>query len=557
MKSSDRIEAALPAGRRVPQSQSPKPSVVRSWLAEAAQEKPEDRTDPVKRVLDAVRRSTLAPELRFRSAEICREEVGRLRRDLDLLLAGLSLPLHPDKERLSRECADTYWLLAQCYMRVATELSASRKPIRSDATYLPRSCYWGIVSLGEHLVINYERYARVRQGTWLNIHRLYNIAHAEGIYETAVSPEPGAVETVEHVYKRLLLLGLSDPYRYPFRGLARIIKNLADWASLASLTTSAENTGRCLFTVDPALDRPAMPALPRSRIRPQFNERWLNTRQLVDKLKQEHEKAVKEVALAGHHQSSTVAAELDSLELLRRLIVRWGLHPIRNSTRQATYKSCEVVVGLKQICTALNGFKSLEVAKRGSRTTFMNMIKGTFSDAPEAIEPGRITNQWEIADQSERGLRIMARDDKGIGRVSVGELIAFRDWSAGYWSLGHVHWAQTDHENRLSLGIRRIAVGAEPVLLARLEPGRPPDHAGDPALLLVDEAQDSRPVSLLCAKGLYFPTGTYLIHHIGQGAERVMEATNVMLSTRSFVWFEACKPQANTKQKTLDLIYPL
>lgn len=556
MKWSSRNEAVLPEGRHMPDTEPPKPSVVRAWLAEAAGEKPEARTDRLSEILETLRRSNLAPELRFRSAEACREEVARLRRDLDLLLAGLSLPLHPEKEKLSRKCADTHWLLAACYIRVATELSSRHQPVRSDATYLPRSCYWGIASLGEHLLINYERYAKAKHGTWLDIHKLYDIAHAEGVHDTATGPESGPARTVEHIYKRLLLLGLSDPYRYPFRGLTRIYEKLEEWAPLASLTTSAESSGRCLFTVDPALDRPAMPALPRTRIRPQFNEKWLATRQLVDKLKQEYEKAVKDAALR-HDRPSIITAELDSLELLRRVIVRWGLHPIRNNTRTTIYKSCEVVIGVKQVCTALNGFKSVQVATRGPTTTFMNMIKGTFSDAPEPIDAGRITNQWEIVDESERGLRIIAGHGKGVGRISVGELIAFRSGHDSNWTLGHVHWAQSDHDGRLSLGIRRIGPGARPVLIARLQAGKPPDHARNPALLLMTETQSRRTTSLLCGKNLYFPTGTYLVHQVPEGGERVMEATNVMLSTRSFVWFEVCKPQANTKQKTLDLIYPL
>jgi hypothetical protein len=105
-----------------------------------------------------------------------------------------------------------------------------------------------MASLGEHLLINYECYAKARQGSWLKIHKLYNIARAEGVHDTTVESDSGPARTVEHIYKRLLLLGLSDPYRYPFRGLGRIYENLEEWASLASLTTTAENSGRCLFT---------------------------------------------------------------------------------------------------------------------------------------------------------------------------------------------------------------------------------------------------------------------------------------------------------------------
>jgi hypothetical protein len=309
-----------------------------------------------------------------------------------------------------------------------------------------------------------------------------------------------------------------------------------------------------VFIVDPALDRPATPALAHSRIRPAFNEKWLVTREMVDRLKMQHEKAAKQAA-NRMDQPESAHGELESLELLRRVIVSWGLHPVRNKPRTRTYRSCDVVTGLKSVCVALNHFKPLRAEPKGGTTSFLHMLKGTFDERTADSVEG-IVKQWAIADESERGLRMMAGEDQLEGGMSVGELIAFRADGATGWSMGYVHWAQTDHDNRLSLGIRMLEAGAEPVLIGRLQAGRPPDAARSPALLLIRENDTGRAVSLLCDRNLYLPMGTYLVHRPRAGHDRVMEATNVRLSTRSFVWFEACKPQATTRQRTLDLLYP-
>lgn len=536
--------------------EAPKPSAVRSWLAEVAQAEPDVRLGRLGEVVDKVRRASPSAVLRFRSAEICRLEASRLRGDLNRSLAGMSLPLHPEKEKLPRRFAELHWLLAECYMRVARALAGGESSPRVDPGYLPQACYRGIETLAEHLLINCERYARPRQGTWLNIHKFYNIADAEGVQATPVDPDAEPHRTVAHLYKRVLLLALSDPYRHPFRGVARVWEQLDQWADLASLAVAPISSGRCVFTVDPALDRPAMPALSRSRIRPELNEKWLVTRELVDELKHQYERGARNSAKSAK-QPASVVEDLDSLELLRRMVVSWGIHPIRNNSRRTTYKPCDVVIGLKAVCIALNGFEPLQRPESvpGGHSEWLDMIKGGRQRKPAGTDSPRISSEWEIADESERGLKIVASVGEGPGVVSVGELIGYRT-GGGDWSLGAVHWAQTGDDNRLSLGLKTIRARAHPVLISSLHTDKPPERARSTGLLLVQDSEDAQILSLLCDKRMYIPTGNYLVRRPAEQFDRVMEAARILRSTRSFVWFEARKPQASTAQRTLDLLHP-
>jgi hypothetical protein len=494
----------------------------------------------------------------FAAIDDCREKALGQKHDLDRSLAGLTLPLRPELQAAARRCADNYWTLARCYLEAA-EMSETDASAAVDPARLALTCYRGMESLAEYLMINYERYSRIRKGAWLDVHKLYGIALSEGVQHLPVGAE-SSPHTVEHEYKRLLLLGLSDPFHYPFRGLVRIYDHLEQWAALASLSSTSTTPGRCLFVVDPALDHPASPALPHSRIRPQFNEKWLGTRELVDHLKREHEKAVNTAVSEHGGRPQGITENLDSIDLLRRLVVHWGLHPIRRSARTRTYRNCDVVIGLKQVYTTLNALNPTDnPAGSGSGSKMSHMIKGTFGQQLYKAEHTPLLQQWEITDESEYGFRLLADDPQSAGRVAVGELVAVRSDSSRDWCLGNIHWAQTedlgDGREALSAGIKKIPVPARPAIIAHIDTEKSPGPPG-PALLLMEEGGPKPVVSLLCNRGAYSPTGMYLVRRVEDGQEYIVEATNVKLATRAFVWFEIIKPRADTREKTLGLILP-
>jgi hypothetical protein len=531
------------------------PDSVQTWLSALADEEPSERTDRLTQLLEKLRAGPLSPEERYRAVENCRRETTRLKRELDRSLAGLTLPLPVEKEQFSRKCAETHRLLAECYKNLA--IGAAEDPVRMNAACLMECCYWGIASLGEYLLINYERYLKVRQGIWQEVHQFYGIARSEGMHDIPLDEHARPRQTVEHIYKRVLLLGLSNPFRHPFRGQTQAYARLDRWATLTELATTPPNSRRCLFTVDPSLDRPALPVLSHKRARPHFNEFWLNTLQLVSYLKRRHDKAIDQ-AVRQLGDPGNVTEELDSIEMLRRMIVNWGIHPIRSDSRTRTYKTCDVVVGLKAVCLALNSFEPLAGQERmGPSAALTNMLRGRFD--PESVtrtDAPEISTQWEIADESRRGLRMVCGDCTTPPNISIGEVVAVRTQRSPQWSVGIVNWAQTSEDNRLSMGLEVIPVPAQPVSIFRLQTDGPPARTRNEALLLIHEAENKRTVSLLCHKSVYYPTAIYLLRiPKGQG-ERVVEATNVRLSTRSLVWFEVSKPRADTKEKTLDLIYP-
>lgn len=520
-------------------------------LTDFDNEDPAARADHLLEVLGELRHSRRPVAERYDTLRRCLGYAAGIRSELGRRLVGLSLPPPPEQISLSRRAADAYRLMSDCFRAIAEDIAAKDSGPLSDADRFAQLCCWGINCLGDYTIIRCECYLKPGPDVWLDIHRLYELALSEGVEQLPVGKPGGPEQTVDGAYKRILLLGLSDPFQHPFRGVRRLYDRLESWASLTHLTRASKPDTRCVFVVDPRLDRPATPALSQTGLRSEYNQKWLVTRDLVTTLKREYDSAISQSAENFQRRESS-ADELDSIDFLRRMIVRWGIHPVRNGTRRKTYKGCELVVGLKPVCAAMNAFKPLSFEQPDYTAGIRRMIKGTYGredDAP-ASDP-RVRDDWEIEDESDNGLKLVCRPSGSYG-VGVDDLVAVKADAADHWSVGTVHWAQTDESGHVALGVRLLGQSVRPVAIDRLHAGH--ERAHSEGLLLIDKSGDKLSRSLICPPSLYYPTGTYLVRLPGGPREFVVEATNILLASRSFVWFEVAKPQADSAQKVLDLI---
>lgn len=528
------------------------PTALEFRLAGLADQDLASQADRLLEVVAGLRDSHIPVAERYHLLRRCLGYASRLRSSLSEQLEGPSLPPPASQITLSRRCAGVYRLMADCFRAIAEDIAAQETSVPlSNATRLARACYRGIDCLGHYIVIRCECYLKAGSGVWLDIHRLHDLAVSEGVHRLPLGGRSAQARTVDDAYKRLLLLGLSDPFQQSFRDVGRLYEKLGDWASLTSLATTDRPATRCLFVVDPRLDRPATPALSQTGLRPEFDQRWFITKELLAHLKQEYDLTIDRSAENFHRRESSTD-ELGSIDFLRRMIVRWGIHPVRTGRRRKTARSCEVVAGLQSVCLALNGFKPMNLDGLETVAGFRSMIQGTFRHEPvEHSDDSPVRNGWEIEDESENGFKLVCRPTGGCG-VGVDDLVAVKAVHARDWSVGTVHWAQTDESGSVALGVRLIRLAVRPVVIDPLQAG--PEVARSEALLFADKSGDGLRRSLICPPWVYYPTGAYLIRRPGGQGEFAVEATNILLSSRSFVWFEVIKPQAGTAQKVLDLI---
>jgi len=531
-------------------------AALRTSLAGHDDESPATRADLLLNVLTELRQSDQPNSERYETLRHCRAFASQLRADLTRQFVGLSLPPPAEQIILSRRCADAYRLLSDCFRGIAEEIARQDAGPLADTNRFVDSCYRGIECLGEYIVIRCECYLKASKGIWLDVHRLHDMAVLEGVEQLPLDGgDASSARTIESAYKRLLLLGLSDPFQHPFRGVRRLYEKLDGWSALTYLTRAEKPATRCVFVVDPWLDRPATPVLSQTRLRAELNQRWFVTRELVTRLKQEYDTAVNHSA--EHFQRSEFPAdELGSVDFLRRLIVRWSIHPVRAGQRRRTFRNCDLVVGLKTVCLALNGFRPLYAEDPDAVTGVRRMITGTYGRAEaESVDSAYIRDGWEIEDESANGLKLVRRDRPADNfGVAIDDLVAVKSGQGQDWSVGTAHWVQTDESGSVSMGVRLIPQPMRPVLIDQLHVDSV--RVRSEALLLADKSDGGLTRSLICPASIYYPTGTYLVQLPGGRGEFVVEATNMLLSSRSLVWFELTKPRADSAQKVLDLINP-
>lgn len=504
------------------------------------------RADRLIEVLSELRHSRLSARQRFDILRQCHVFAAELRINLARQLIGLSLPPPPEQLKLSRRCAHAYRLMADCFRGVAEQTGGL-----ASAKRLATCCYRGLNCLADYIVIRCECYLKASNGVWLDVHRLHDLAAAEGVEQLVVDTRSGAGGSVDHAYKRMLLLGLSDPFQHPFRSLGRVYEKLDDWATLARLDAGSKPASRCVFVVDPRLDRPASPALSQTALRGEFNQTWFNTRELVTRLKHDYDSAIHRSA--NQFQRHDISeSELDSVDFLRRMIVRWGIHPVRAGRRRKTGRDCQVVSGLQAVCTALNDFNRLATSDTVTGHGLRRMIHGHHRhDDSETVAAALIRTGWEVEDESDAGFKLVSRAATRCG-FGVDDVVAIRTGDRRDWSVGIVHWAQTDEAGAVALGVRLLRQTPHPVVISRLHAQS--GQTRDAALMLVDRADDRLRRSLLGPPSRYFPTGTYLVQLPERGREFVVEATNMILASRACAWFEVVKPQPDSAQRVLDLI---
>lgn len=502
-------------------------------------------------ILSGLRYSDLSTSRQFDILQQWQAFAVQMRRGLKRRLVDCSFPLQPYQMSLWRQCADAYRLLADCYRRLAEDIAAQAAVTVVDSGRLSQCCFRGISCLGEYIVVRHECYLAVNTGVWLGIHKLYDIAATEGL-EQVILREDGQqdrVRTVDDVYKRVLLLGLSDPLQYPFRGVARVYEKLDEWASLTYLATAAKPATRCLFVVDPRLDRPATPVLSQAGLRPEYNQKWLVTKELVTQLKREYDTALNQSA-EHYHQHGSTADELGSIDFLRRMIVRWGRHPVRAGARNKTLKSCVLVAGLKSVCLALDRFQAGEFDEQLNQDIGAERFGHEQRRIPVDVP---IKNGWDIEDESENGLKLTCGPSGSHG-VNVDDLVAVRAGHAPEWAVGTVHWAQSDESGSVALGVRLIKYDTvKPVSITRLRENSdgPADQTRREALLLVDKSGAGITRSLFCEPSVYYPAGRYLVRLPDGWGQFVIVATSILFSSRSFVWFEVIRPKAEIVRKVL------
>lgn len=422
-------------------------------------------------------------------------------------------------------------------------------------------------------------------GVWGELHRLYR--HAESIDVATVRVEHLADQSAGDVYRRVLLLALSNPFHL-MQGEARTAyERLAKWALAARIRHPAEFPpeapetfyAKCCF-VD--LEGDAAPCFGlRPGQAPPRDARILELRPVTQVV----EDRIRQTVLKGQNLPMRERLERD---MLRRLRNAWSGRPERAAERSVQSGDVHVVGGLRAIHHALSGGAEFnperdEIALHGSafrsasklslvpledepwrqQDTRSKLEQGVIKprglsfdterkehdawDRAERVSAAKSTQLEERLDSrllNRQGLLqqhdvsasgIGARFGDGSGlRFRVGDLVRIGADAAAQDSsgLGVVCWLRQTGPGEMAIGLNRIEGTAAPLAVRGIEGV---GAGGDYHRALGLSAGDSRRV--IVPAGI-FDLGSHILYN-ARVALGVLALRRIVHSTKAFTLYDA------------------
>ncbi len=520
------LKLSIPGRRAEGQANvATRPSETRRWLANLPALDPTEARRLLREALYTLNRLELADRTRFKLLELYREHVAITSREIEKRQIGLSVPLPRNSEAIVNQIRDLHIEMAFGYKALvlnAARASSSRR--RLNKTALATAIHRAIRYLAEILRRSYQSYAPYPDGTWFEIHQLYQYARSRGILTKRVEDplnELWAASDILHIYKLALLLGLSDPYQLPYRTVDWVYVALESWVGLARLQGSPiESKDSCQFVIDLDSDRPGEPCLPNTQGKDAERHIILDTTELTIAI---------HAQLSGQAEGSNLKLGQGELnrdqiqEMLYRLIIRWGVGPVRRFSRTQTRGTWELTTGLNTVYYFLNGGGDLG---------------GDVGDPVVTGIPGDYRSEWASGNESATGL-FLSLDKPVDVQLRVGQLVAVRPIEQGTeWAVGVIRWVKSSGPGNIEVGIEKMGPGARaatvksvPCFDLEIEGRRSMMAIVVPEIKALERRQ-----TLITPKGIFKPQGTLVMEMAGDC--HMIQATRVIESVRSFDWFE-------------------
>jgi hypothetical protein len=353
----------------------------------------------------------------------------------------------------------------------------------------------------------YLSYSPAPEGLWLDMHHIYQMAHATGLADSAIDDAlPASL-----AYRQALLLALADPPHMSHAELNHTRHYLEKGAAKAELS---------LATVDPAHSRFAIPTERDQGPSPLSGtategDLWLDTEALCRHL---HDAATR---LRGSESPRGMDTGM-SLSLAKRLLKVWRAGVQRAFKRYAaTDGTVQVVAGVSAIHRLLDLLTQADPADADAPDSLQIGDIGLALAAPAAVVPTR----WTISNESAAGLALSGAPDTQLN-LKVGDALALRaagrvagDASPGAaqsvaaaagpapgagdaaWSLAVVRWIRMRNGRQVEFGVERLSPQVQPVWVRTLYGQR--KASLEPALFVPGLPALGQPDRLLLPRPLY------------------------------------------------------
>lgn len=208
--------------------------------------------------------------------------------------------------------------------------------------------------LSEILLHEYSIYRASPKFVWREIHGVYHYAVLNELRSNGIEDTDDYIMGymgIDDIYKRTLLLGLTDPNGLLRGEIKRVSKAVIDWLPKVSLVpVNSELRSASMFIVDSTKDAP--PYLMGPDDRKQVKTGWLL---LTDKLEETLERKIAEIR--GKSESKLRPVELVTATLYSKLFRKWAADAVLREERVNGSGIIEVVSGLESLHWVFGGWK--------------------------------------------------------------------------------------------------------------------------------------------------------------------------------------------------------
>ena len=445
---------------------------------------------------------------RIRFLETLREPVDYVTRSMRKHFIGISLPLPDKSQKIAAITKELYCSMSAGY-KIALENMLAKNLIIFDKKPLIMLSHRCISYTGLNFLTAYQSYSPFQEKYWDELHKLYIFAEKRKILKHKVRDELHSyVEktSIATEYARILLLSLASPYHLRHGEAGKVYGALERWLNRPIIRPlNPEDKDRNKF-VDNLAESHAPSALSLAIAKGNVDShslRIIETSEIAEQVEFE----LKNNADVGASTITNIDISRPDLshDLLRRLLIAWGMASKRHFPRAHKNEQIKVTIGLSaahqfitQKAQALDDgqytnkfkhrahFESTEIKlnKKDSSTTSedvwgliypseltgleplveqeLSLQDGLHIEPPDdnvySEEKQYQADNWLIVNESAKGLMINNSDELK-NKAQVGELVSVRRNITGRaerWSIGVIRWLKFNHDKSLQMGIETL-----------------------------------------------------------------------------------------------------
>ena len=509
--------------------------------------------------LRAINHADYSAKERFQWLHELQPLTKQLSAELRQSLKNAAIPLSRNQLQISQTLQQLLEEQATAYKMMITEIDLQGSGKKIAPWLLQESIYLATKYLARQLVLLYALYQPESENIWHELHQLYRYAEEHSLHDQPIddtdpdTPLPIA-HTIEHAYKTIVLLRLTEPYHLLETEAENTYQLVARWANDCEFHRLGGAPPQGEYIIDQASDLP-----------PQYipQDMDYNPQQgiLIDisAAKAQLEKYLQQVLRLNMQEISLDGATLierRDRDMLLRLGDALNARLVRRSKRFPLEGTVQVTLGLNACHYHLTNRAMFtpQMDELKLRNDSQEKLHPEYNAAPfatayrEALEKDRshtqqafTLNPWWQRNISPVGIALSCTDHCAPLHAKVGQIAAYRLSHKQHvrWQLGVVRWLRTrpslEGDGSLELGMMNIANGAVAVGIKAISgTGAGTDYYRS---LMIPRQVSLKQSRCLIVPALMFDINTVIAVNMKQRMFYV-RLTNMLLATRDFAQFE-------------------